>query len=122
MGTGPVEEWQKPNDIRRTIRIADLLRMSSGLRFIAPQDPDFDRSRGYPDHLYVYTGAIAATAGPSRGRRSGRPTKSALSQQRSADVEPPHQEGCLSRVVKNTSPIRSGVSSTSSACGDDPGD
>lgn len=54
----PVDEWQKPNDIRRTIRIADLLRMSSGLRFLAPQDPDFDRSRGYPDHLYVYTGAI----------------------------------------------------------------
>jgi CubicO group peptidase (beta-lactamase class C family) len=34
--------------------------MSSGLRFIAPQDPDFDASRGYPDHLYVYTGAIDA--------------------------------------------------------------
>jgi CubicO group peptidase (beta-lactamase class C family) len=53
----PVDEWQKANDIRRTIRIADILRMSSGLRFVAPQDPDYDRSRGYPDHLYVYTGA-----------------------------------------------------------------
>jgi len=53
----PVEEWQKRNDVRRTIRIADILRMSSGLRFVAPQDPDYDRSRGYPDHLYVYTGA-----------------------------------------------------------------
>jgi CubicO group peptidase (beta-lactamase class C family) len=30
------------------IRIADLLRMSSGLRFVAPQDSDFDPSRGYP--------------------------------------------------------------------------
>ena len=56
----PVEEWQRPDDPRRAIRIADLLRMSSGLRFIAPQDPDFDASRGYPDHLYVYTGAIDA--------------------------------------------------------------
>ena len=34
--------------------------MSSGLRFVAPQDPDYDPSRGYPDHLYVYTGAIDA--------------------------------------------------------------
>jgi CubicO group peptidase (beta-lactamase class C family) len=56
----PVDEWQRPEDPRRAIRIADLLRMSSGLRFIAPQDPDFDPSRGYPDHLYVYTGAIDA--------------------------------------------------------------
>ncbi|HZP93869.1 MAG TPA: serine hydrolase [Burkholderiales bacterium] len=56
----PVEEWQRAHDPRRAIRIADLLRMSSGLRFVAPQDPDFDASRGYPDHLYVYTGAIDA--------------------------------------------------------------
>jgi CubicO group peptidase (beta-lactamase class C family) len=56
----PVDEWQRPDDPRRAIRIADLLRMSSGLRFIAPQDPDFDPARGYPDHLYVYTGAIDA--------------------------------------------------------------
>ena len=56
----PVAEWQRSDDPRRAIRIADLLRMSSGLRFIAPQDPDFDASRGYPDHLYVYTGAIDA--------------------------------------------------------------
>jgi CubicO group peptidase (beta-lactamase class C family) len=56
----PVEEWQQPHDPRRDIRIADLLRMSSGLRFVAPQDPDFDPARGYPDHLYVYTGAIDA--------------------------------------------------------------
>jgi CubicO group peptidase (beta-lactamase class C family) len=56
----PVDEWQKPDDERRTIRIADIMRMSSGLRFVAPQDPDYDASRGYPDHLYVYTGAIDA--------------------------------------------------------------
>ena len=56
----PVEEWQRPDDPRRAIRIADLLRMSSGLRFVAPQDPDYDPARGYADHLYVYTGAIDA--------------------------------------------------------------
>ena len=58
------------------IRIADLLRMSSGLRFVAPQDPDYDPARGYPDHLYIYTGAIDSFAGPSRARRSGRPIRS----------------------------------------------
>src|SRR4249919_3453691 len=56
----PVDEWQQPDDPRRAIRIVDLLRMSSGLRFVAPQDPDYDPSRGYPDHLYIYTGAIDA--------------------------------------------------------------
>lgn len=56
----PVDEWQTEGDVRRTIRIADIFRMSSGLRFPAPQDPDYDRKRGYPDHLYVYTGAIDA--------------------------------------------------------------
>jgi len=56
----PVEQWQRSNDPRREIRIADLLRMSSGLRFLAPQDPDFDPARGYPDHLYTYTGSIDA--------------------------------------------------------------
>lgn len=56
----PITEWQQPKDPRGAIRIADLLRMSSGLRFVAPQDPDFDPARGYPDHVYVYTGAIDA--------------------------------------------------------------
>jgi len=50
----PVEEWQQPGDPRAAIRIADLLRMSSGIRFEASD------SAGYPDHLYVYTGAIDA--------------------------------------------------------------
>jgi len=50
----PVEEWQLPGDPRAAIRIADLLRMSSGIRFEASD------SAGYPDHLYVYTGAIDA--------------------------------------------------------------
>jgi CubicO group peptidase (beta-lactamase class C family) len=55
----PVPEWQeKAGDPRAGIRIADILHMSSGLRFRAPQDPDFDPAMGYPDHLYVYTGSI----------------------------------------------------------------
>ena len=54
----PIPEWQSPGDDRAKIKIEDILHMSSGLRFRAPQDPDFDASLGYPDHLYVYTGAI----------------------------------------------------------------
>ncbi len=54
----PIPQWQGDHDPRHQIRIADLLHMSSGLRFRAPQDPDFDASEGYPDHLYVYTGSV----------------------------------------------------------------
>ncbi|MGB2713207.1 MAG: serine hydrolase [Vicinamibacterales bacterium] len=54
----PIPEWQSEKDPRAAIRIADILRMSSGLRIRAPQDPDFDRSGPYPDHLYLYTGAV----------------------------------------------------------------
>jgi CubicO group peptidase (beta-lactamase class C family) len=53
----PIPEWQKTaGDPRATIRIGDIMRMSSGLRIRAPQDPDFDPALGYPDHLYLYTG------------------------------------------------------------------
>jgi len=56
----PIPEWwESPDDPRQAIRIADILRMSSGLRFRAPQDPDFNPTVGYPDHLYVYTGPNA---------------------------------------------------------------
>ncbi len=59
----PVAEWHAvAGDPRADIRIGDLMRMSSGLRFVAPQDPDYEYEfgypQGYPDHLYVYTGAI----------------------------------------------------------------
>src|SRR5437868_6493168 len=54
----PVPEWRQPGDPRAKIRIADLLNMSSGLRIRAPQDPDYDPSRPYPDHVYLYTGCI----------------------------------------------------------------
>jgi CubicO group peptidase (beta-lactamase class C family) len=32
--------------------------MSSGLRIRAPQDPDYDPTGPYPDHVYLYTGGI----------------------------------------------------------------
>lgn len=54
----PIPEWQQPGDPRARIRIADILQMSSGLRFKAPQDPDYDPAGTYPDHLYVYTGSV----------------------------------------------------------------
>jgi CubicO group peptidase (beta-lactamase class C family) len=55
----PVPEWHAdPSDPRAEIRVSDLMRMSSGLRFIAPRDPDFGPESGYPDHMFVYTGAV----------------------------------------------------------------
>lgn len=54
----PIPEWQSAGDPRGKIRIADILRMSSGLRIRAPQDPDYDRDGPYPDHLYLYTGSV----------------------------------------------------------------
>jgi CubicO group peptidase (beta-lactamase class C family) len=54
----PIPEWQSPGDPRAEIRIADIMRMSSGLRFRAPLDPDFDPAIGYPDHLFVYTSSV----------------------------------------------------------------
>lgn len=54
----PVPAWRKPGDPRGAIRNIDLLRMSSGLRFIATQDPDYTPDKGYPDHFYIYTGAV----------------------------------------------------------------
>lgn len=54
----PIPEWQSEGDPRGQIAIRDIMRMSSGLRFRAPQDPDFEEDVGYPDHLYVYTGTV----------------------------------------------------------------
>jgi CubicO group peptidase (beta-lactamase class C family) len=51
----PIPEWQSAGDPRQAIRIGDIMRMSSGIRIRAPQDPDYDPSIGYPDHLYLYT-------------------------------------------------------------------
>jgi hypothetical protein len=47
----PIPEWQTPGDARAKVRVADLLRMSSGLRIRAPQDPDYDPTGPYPDHV-----------------------------------------------------------------------
>jgi CubicO group peptidase (beta-lactamase class C family) len=52
----PIPEWQEEGDPRASIRISDLLRMSSGLRCRAPGEPGLDPSLGYLDHLYLYTG------------------------------------------------------------------
>jgi CubicO group peptidase (beta-lactamase class C family) len=57
-GPAPVAEWQGKDDPRRAIRIADLLRMSGGLRFVSPSDPGYDPAQGYADHDFIYTGAI----------------------------------------------------------------
>jgi len=54
----PIPEWQDAGDPRAKIRIADILHMSSGLRIKASQDPDYDPSGTYPDHLYLYTGCV----------------------------------------------------------------
>jgi CubicO group peptidase (beta-lactamase class C family) len=56
----PIPEWQTPGDPRAKITIANLAHMSSGLRIRAPQDPDYDPNGPYPDHIYLYTGAINA--------------------------------------------------------------
>ena len=56
--SAPIPEWQGADDPRAKIRIADILHMSSGLRIKAPQDPDYDPSGTYPDHLYLYTGGV----------------------------------------------------------------
>lgn len=54
----PVPEWRKtPDDPRTKIRVMDLLRMSSGLRFSRGSPEDLP---GYHDHDLIYTGAIDA--------------------------------------------------------------
>ena len=54
----PIPQWQGKGDGRAKIKIMDIMHMSSGLYCRAPQDPDYNPSAGYPDHLYLYTGGI----------------------------------------------------------------
>ena len=54
----PIPEWQEEGDLRQEIRIADILRMSSGIRCRNRSDPGYDPDEGYPDHLYLYTGTV----------------------------------------------------------------
>jgi CubicO group peptidase (beta-lactamase class C family) len=56
----PVPAWQGEDDPRKAITVRNLFNMSSGLRFTAPRDPDYDESKGYPDHMFIYTGAVDA--------------------------------------------------------------
>ena len=54
----PIPEWHKtPGDPRARIRVIDLMRMSSGLRFSRGSPEDIP---GYHDHDLGYTGAIDA--------------------------------------------------------------
>ena len=60
----PVPEWQQSGDQRAQIRIADLMRMSSGLRFtlyealVKTPEGRYEVGPEYPDHYYPYCGAI----------------------------------------------------------------
>ena len=56
----PVPQWRQPGDPRGAILNRHLLRMSGGLDFLAPRDPDYTPEKGYPDHMYIYSGAIDA--------------------------------------------------------------
>ena len=90
----PVPEWQAPGDPRGAIRNIDLLRMSSGLRFIATQDSGLLAGQGLPGSLLHLHGRgqrlrllgerAAAVSGEHRGP---------LSQLRSADDRPAGQAG-----------------------------
>ena len=54
----PVPHWHAiPGDPRAAIRIVDLMRMSSGLRFSRGSPEDLP---GYHDHDLIYTGALDA--------------------------------------------------------------
>ncbi len=57
----PVPLWHEdPEDPRSRIRISDLLRMSSGLRFTHQSQPKWEWGRAVGDHLYIYQGATDA--------------------------------------------------------------
>src|SRR5262249_18982564 len=74
----PIPEWQTPGDLRAKIRIEDLLHMSSGLRIRAPQDPDYDPSGPYPDHVISRPEGWIPTTMQRHARSNGRRTQSAV--------------------------------------------
>jgi enamine deaminase RidA (YjgF/YER057c/UK114 family) len=61
--------------------------MSSGLRIRAPQDPDYDPSGPYPDHVYLDTGGVEVVNGFSDlmvevfGEQIGKHARSAVGMQ-----------------------------------------
>jgi len=54
----PIAEWRQPEDPRRDIRIADLLRMSGGLRFRGNLDAESYPAGDYIDDFYIYTADV----------------------------------------------------------------
>ena len=62
----PIPEWQTPGDARQSIRIQDLMQMSSGLRIRAEQDPEYAYDGRLPDHWYYYTAPNAFAYAASR--------------------------------------------------------
>ena len=54
----PIAEWRQPEDPRRHIRIADLLRMSGGLRFRGFMDAESYPAGEYIDDFYVNTADV----------------------------------------------------------------
>ncbi len=57
----PVPLWREDaQDPRGQITLADLMRMSSGLRFSDASQPRWEWGREIADHLYIYTGGIDA--------------------------------------------------------------
>ncbi len=54
----PIPDWQSPGDERANIRIADLMRMSSGLRIRGSLDAEPYEDGTYSGHFYLYTGGV----------------------------------------------------------------
>ena len=99
----PVPEWRSPDDPRGKIRNIDLLRMSSGLRFIAGQDPDYTDDKGYPDHMFIYTGAVDAFAySVNRPLQFPPNTEGRYRNCGSADDRVPHQDRPWKSAARRT--------------------
>lgn len=56
----PVPDWRRPGDPRGTIRVRDIMRMSSGLSFTGQDDRWMDPRTQYHDHFFIYAGAVDA--------------------------------------------------------------
>lgn len=54
----PLAEWRRAGDPRGAITVRHLLNMSGGLDFSAEWTPDFRPADGYPDHSFMYPGAV----------------------------------------------------------------